>query len=143
MKYRLIHQERQWYGVGALCRAMGVSRGGYWAWVRRKPTARDEANVILLRDIRRVHGSSRGTYGSPRVHEALRKEGTSCGRKRVERLMRENGIQAKSGKKFKPVTTDSEHSCPVAPNVLDRRFAWGRPNAAWVADTTYIKTKEG
>ena len=143
MKFRFIQQERRWFGLSALCRAMGVTRGGYWAWVRRKPSARDEANVVLLQEIRRVHSAKRGVYGSPRIHDALRKEGISCGKNRVARVMRENGIRASTVTKFKPAATDSAHDLPVAPNILDRRFTWDRPNAAWVADTTYIRTKEG
>lgn len=143
MKFRFIQQERRWFGLDALCKAMGVTRGGYWAWVRRKPSPRDQANVVLLKDIRRIHAAKRGVYGSPRIYDALRKEGTSCGKKRVERVMSENGIQASCGAKFKPATTDSAHDLPVAPNILDRRFTWDQPNAAWVADTTYIRTREG
>jgi transposase InsO family protein len=143
MKFRFIQQERRWYGVDALCRAMGVSRGGYWSWVRRRPGPRQQADVILLADIRKIHAGKRRVYGSPRVHEHLEKQGVRCGRKRIERLMRENGIRAKQGKKFKPITTDSKHGLPVAPNILNRQFHRERPNEVWVADITYIPTEEG
>lgn len=143
MKFRFIQQERRWFGLDALCKAMGVTRGGYWAWTNRKPSARAKANAVLLRDIRRIHQAKRGVYGSPRLHDALQKEGIPCGKKRVERLMRQNGIRARCSAKFKPATTDSAHDLPVAPNILDRRFEWDRPNAAWVADTTYVRTEEG
>lgn len=143
MKFRFIHQERRWFGVDALCRAMGVTRGGYYSWLRRRPSARDHGNVVLLSQIRRVYAESRQNYGSPRVHDQLQDEGIHCGRKRVERLMRENDIRAKSAKKFKPTTTDSKHNLPVAPNLLDRKFERGQPNEAWVADLTYIPTEEG
>ena len=143
MKFRLIHQERQWHGVNTLCRALSVSRGGYWKWLKHRPSSRQLGDSLLLSDIRRVPGDGRKAYGSPRVHEALGKEGVRCGRKRVERLMKENGIKAKQGKKFKPVMTDSWHQLPVAPNVLNRQFVRERPNEVWVADTTYISTKEG
>ena len=83
MKFRFIQQERRWFGLDALCRAMGVTRGGYWAWMRRKPSARDHANVVLLKDVRRIHKAKRGVYGSPRIHDALRKQGISCGKKRI------------------------------------------------------------
>ena len=143
MKFRFIDQERRWYRLDSLGKVMGVTRGGYWAWVKRKPSARDLANVGLLKDIRRIHAAKRGVYGSPRIHDPLQKEGISRGKKRVERLKRQNGIRATSGAKFRPATTDSARDLPVAPNILDRRFEWDRPNAAWVADTTYIPTQEG
>ena len=143
MKFRFIQQEHRWYSVDGLCRAMGVTRGGYWSWVRRRPGPRQLADVALLADISRIHKGKRRVYGSPRVHDHLMKEGTRCGRKRVERLMRENGVRAKQSKKFKPRTTDSKHSLPVAPNILNRQFRRDRPNDAWVADITYIPTEEG
>ncbi len=143
MKFRFIQQERRWYGVDTLCRAMDVSRGGYWSWVQRKPGPRQLADVVLLADIRRIHKDKRRVYGSPRVHDHLQKKGVRCGRKRIERLMRENGIRAKQGKKYKPTTTDSEHNLPVAANILNRQFQRERPNEAWVTDITYIPTEEG
>lgn len=143
MKFRLIHQERRWHGVDALCRAMGVTRGGYWSWLRRRPGPRQQGDAKLVADILRIHKGRRKVYGSPRVHDHLQKEGIRCSRKRIERLMRENDIKAKQSKKFKPATTDSKHDHPVAPNVLDRRFHWEHPNQAWVTDLTCIPTEEG
>lgn len=143
MKFRFIQQERRWYGVDALCRVMGVTRGGYWSWVRRRPGPRQLADVVLLADIRKIHKDKRRVYGSPRIHDHLQKEGVRCGRKRIERLMRENDIRAKQGKKYKPTTTNSKHNLPVAPNILNRQFRRDRPNEAWVADITYIPTEEG
>jgi putative transposase len=143
MKMRLIHQERRWFRLEALCHALGVTRGGYWSWLRRRPGLREHANVLLLADIRRIHAGNRRVYGSPRVHDQLQKEGTHCGRKRVERLMRENNIRAKQSKKYKPATTDSRHDLPVATNILNRQFTRERPNEAWVADITCIPTEEG
>lgn len=143
MKFRFIQQERRWFGIDVLCQAMGVTRGGYWSWVGRRPSPRQQADVVLLADIRRIHKSKRRVYGSPRIHDELQKKGVHCGRKRVERLMRENGVRAKQGKKYKPTTTDSAHNLPVAPNILNRQFTRERPNEAWVTDITYIPTKEG
>ena len=133
MKFRFIHQERRWFGVDALCAAMAVSRGGYWAWLKRRPSARQLGDSVLLADIHKAHKKGRGVYGSPRIHEALGKAGVECGKKRVERLMKENGIRAKQGKKYKPVGTDSSHHMPVAPNNLNRQFERQAPNEAWVA----------
>ncbi len=98
---------------------------------------------MLLADVKRFYGDGRGTYGSPRIYSALRSEGTKCSRKRVERLMRQNGIRAKHRRKYKPQCTDSAHQLPVAPNLLDRQFSRANPNEAWVTDTTYIPTSEG
>ena len=143
MKFLFIQQEQRWFGVDAMCQAMGVTRGGYWSWVRRKPSARQQGDAVLLSDIRRVHKDNRRVYGSPRIHDVLGKEGVHCGRKRVERLMRENSLRAKQGKKYKPLTTDSQHDLPVAPNILNRQFKRQCPNEVWVADITYIATQEG
>ncbi len=143
MKFRLIHQEQRWHGVDVLCEALGVSRSGYWAWIKRRPSARQLGDSLLLADIQSIHGDNRKVYGSPRIHDALTKKGVQCGRKRVERLMKENSIRAKQGKKYKPVMTDSVHQLPVAPNVLNREFKRKQQNEAWVADTTYIWTQEG
>lgn len=143
MRFRFIQQERRWYGVDTLCQVMDVTRGGYWSWVQHRPGPRQLADVVLLADIRRIHKGKRQIYGSPRIHDHLQKKGVRCGRKRIERLMRENGIKAKQGKKYKPTTTDSKHNLPVAPNILNRQFARERPNEAWVADITYIPTEEG
>ena len=143
MKFRFIHQERRWFGLETLCRAVGVTRGGYYAWLRRRPSARERKNAVLLSKIRRVHFESRRRYGSPRVHDQLGQEGVRCGRKRIERLMRENGLRAKAGKKYRPKTTDSNHRMPVAPNLLARDFEREKPNDVWVADITYVRTDEG
>ena len=142
MKFRFIHQERRWYGVDNLCRAMGVTRGGYWSWLGRRAGPRQQADAVLLADIRRIYKEKRRTYGSPRIHDQLQKEGKRHGRKRIERLMREHDMRAKQSKKFKPATTDSKHDHPVAPNVLDRRFHWEHPNQAWVTDLTCIPTEK-
>jgi putative transposase len=143
MKFRFIYQEQRWYGLDRLCRAMGVSRAGYWAWLKRRPSARKIGDSMLLADVQRIYGQGRGTYGSPRIHDELGKEGTRCGKKRVERIMKEAGIRARPMKKFVPTTTDSKHRMPVAPNVLNRQFKREAANEAWVADTTYIATREG
>jgi transposase InsO family protein len=143
MKFRLIDREKIWHRIDALCRALGVSRGGYWSWRRRRPSARTLDDSLLLADVKRIYGDGRGNYGSPRIHDALSKEGTKCGKKRVERLMRENGLKAKHKRKYKPASTDSTHKLPVAENLLDRQFEQSKPNQAWATDTTYVWTGEG
>jgi len=96
----------------------------------------------LVIEIELSHKASDRTYGSPRVHEDLQEQGIRCGRKRVARLMRENGIRAKQARRFK-ATTDSDHNDPVAPNLLDREFHVDVPDRVWAADLTYIWTREG
>ena len=97
---------------------------------------------MLLKDIRRVHVDSDHTFGSPRVYRGLRLEGISCSKARIERLMRDNAVRTMHKRRF-VVTTNSKHNLPVAPNILDGRFGWERPNQAWVGDITYIPTNEG
>lgn len=95
-----------------------------------------------MRVIEDIHKASRGTYGSPRILAELKGLGFRCSKARVERLMKKNGIRAKTHRKFR-VTTDSKHSLPVAPNVLERNFSPNTPNASWGGDITYVWTREG
>ena len=92
--------------------------------------------------IKEIHQESKGEYGSPKIHQELRRRGTRCGQNRVARLMRKDGLKAKTIRKFK-ATTNSNHSLPVAENLLNRDFMPAEPNKAWVADITYIWTNEG
>lgn len=143
MIYRFIDAEKAHYPVVLLCRVLGVSRSGYHKW-RGRPqmTARKRSDEVLMSRITQVHRTSRGTYGSPRVHRALRRQNHRVSRKRVERLMRESGLFSRRKKKFKQ-TTDSRHGLPVAPNVLEQVFEAKKPNEAWVTDITYVWTQEG
>lgn len=101
------------------------------------------ADRVLLGEIWRVHGGSRGRYGSPRVHAALCAEGVRAGRHRVAGLMRRHGIAARRFRGARPRTTNSRHTFPVAPNLLGRQFTADRPNQVWLADLTFIRTAEG
>ena len=121
---------------------LDVSRKAYYAWSKKPLTARQIRDKELLVHIKEIYRMSRRTYGSPRVHDDLKKLGIKCSRKRVERLMKENGLVSIHKKKF-VVTTNSKHNLPVAPNILSRRFYADRPNQVWVADITYIPTREG
>jgi transposase InsO family protein len=131
------------YPVRQLCLALEVTRSGYYAWCRGQETAREAANRLLTEEIRRVHRQKKGRYGSPRVTEQLRREGHRCNHKRVERLMRKNGLKGCSSRKRRVCTTNSEHDHPVAPNLLLNRPAPSRPNEVWVADITYVPTAQG
>jgi transposase InsO family protein len=142
VKFAFIAAEKAFYPVEALCDVLEVSRSGYYAWTKRRPPARALSDAQLEAEIAAVHRKSRGTYGSPRVHAELRAKGVRVGKKRVERLMREGGIQARRKRPFRR-TTDSNHTQPIAPNVLGRQFDVKAPNQAWVTDVTYIPTDEG
>jgi transposase InsO family protein len=125
-----------------MCNLLGVSRAGFYAWLERPESDRALRDRELTGSIQAIHEASRGTYGSPRVHEELRESGVHVGRKRVERLMREGGIQARRKRSFRK-TTDSNHAFPVAPDLLQREFSVGGADKAWVADITYLWTAQG
>jgi len=128
--------------VEILCKMLGVSRSGYYAWVSRPKSNRSMENEKLLEHIQKSHTNSRRTYGYRRVHQDLVAEQISVAKNRVYRLMKKHGIQAKTRKKFK-VTTDSKHSNPIYKNILNREFNVNKPNLRWVSDITYIPTQEG
>lgn len=142
MKYRFIEKHQDRYSVGRVCTLLGVSRSGYYAWKKRKPSQREQINQALIDHIRRIHKMSRKAYGSPRVHAQLKKQGYACNQKTVARLMHQDGLKAQR-KYRKVITTNSKHSFPVAPNVLNREFQAEKPNQKWVADITYVPTEEG
>ncbi len=131
------------YPVRELCLVLQVTRSGFYAWCRGQETARQAANRLLTEEIRRVHQQKKGRYGSPRITEQLRRQGHRCNHKRVERLMRQNGLRGCSSRKRRVCTTDSDHDQPVAPNLLLERAAPSRPNEVWVADITYVPTAQG
>jgi putative transposase len=131
-----------------LCRILDVSVSGYYRWrsrqQRRQPTVRQHANAQLSQAIGILHNRSHATYGSPRIHAQLRAEGWVCSKQRVERLMRQQGLQGKSKRqRRRPVTTLSQHTLPVVRNLLNQEFCATRPNQKWVADITYIPTVQG
>ena len=142
MKFAFIDAEKARWPVEVQCDVFGVSRSGYYAWKGRPeaPRAREDAEVVI--EIKAASEVGRGNYGSPRVHRELRAQGRRISRKRVERLMRQEGIVARKKRRFRK-TTDSNHSHPIAPNVLARNFNVELPDTAWVTDVTYVWTHEG
>ena len=126
-----------------MCKALGLSASGYYAWRARPESARETSNRALIEDIRLIHAESSGTYGSPRIHAVLRGHGRRVGRSRIERLMRRAGLRGLAALPRRARTTDSRHSYPIAPNRLGRNFEAAAPNQVWLADLTYIPTGEG
>jgi len=142
MKYWFIDQHRCTHGVQKMCLVIGASRSGYYGWKRQPQSKRQRENEKILMEIRESHKNSHRAYGSPRITEDLRANGTKCSENRVARLMKVHGIIAKAKKKFK-ATTSSKHNLPVAENLLNQDFAAEKPNTVWVSDITYIWTLEG
>jgi len=141
-RFAFIHAEKAAFPIKALCRVLKVSRSGYYSWVERGPSARVRRDEELATKIRVIHREHRERYGSPRIHAELTASGDQVGRKRVARLMRQNGLKARPRKHYKR-TTDSGHKHPVAPNLLKQDFTTDRPNEVWVGDITYLWTLEG
>ena len=141
-RYRFIDAERVNHTVSLLCRTLTVSRSAFYTWLSGAESQRRLADRKLAVHIRAVHRESRGTYGSPRVHAALRAQGLRVGRRRVARLMKAAGLEGLPRKRFK-TTTVSDSSLPVAPDLLGRDFDSKAPNQVWVADITYVRTARG
>ena len=143
MRFGFIEQHARTFPVRLMCRVLGVSASGYYAWRSRPESPRAMANRRLLQQVQRLHARHQGRYGSPRMHAALRAEGhrISCGR--VERLMRRHGIRALASRRFRPATTNSRHSLPIAPNLLQQKFTASVPNRVWLADITYSAPRPG
>ena len=121
---------------------LSVSSSGYYAWRGRPESARARQDRELLGEIEALHAETRQSYGSPRIHKALKARGFSCGENRIARLMQLHEIKAKKPRSYKR-TTDSNHAMAVAENVLDRHFSPDHPDQVWASDITYISTREG
>lgn len=140
MKYRFVDEQRRDHAVSILCRVLGVSTSGYYAWRDRPESARAVRDRWLTVEIRAAFAKSHRTYGSPRIYRELH-ERFGCGENRIARLMRLDGIRARRKTRFKG-TTDSQHALAVAPNRLPDVVVT-RPNQVWVTDVTYIGTRQG
>jgi len=143
MRYAFIDTHAGAFSVKRMCRLLKVSRSGYYAWKQRPPSQREQINQALLEKIRKVYQRSRKTYGSPRIHAYLRREGVLCSRNRVARLMRKHQIMAIKAPRWHPVTTRQSPGARTAPNLLNQDFSAQAPNQKWVTDITYIDTAEG
>ena len=142
MRFALIDGAKAQFPVHRLCRVLGVSQSGYFAWRGRSACRRQRDDLVLLAHVRSAFALSNGTYGSPRMTRELQDAGLVVGRCRIARLMRDNGLQARQKRRFKR-TTDSHHAWPVAPNLLDQDFTAPGPDKKWGADISYVWTREG
>jgi putative transposase len=140
--YRLIEAEKARHSVPLLCRLLGVSRSGYYAWRRRPPSERARFDAVLSEKIETIHRNSRATYGAPRLHAELRAIGIRCSRKRVARLMRRAKLRGcLRGRRMR--TTHRVALQQAAADLVERNFASEEPDRLWVADITYVRSKEG
>ena len=140
--FHFIQANRANHPIQMMCKVLGVSRSGYYAWLGRPPSRRERENGKLLKVIREIHADSRGVYGSMRVYQALLRLGVRCGRHRVARLMRQDSLQGVPRRKFKR-TTRKMPGRPVALDRVRRDFTATAPNRKWATDITYIATREG
>jgi transposase InsO family protein len=143
MTYSLIKDNAAEHGVGTLCEALEVSRGGYYEWLRRSPSLRASEDESIKRRVGHYHSKSRGSFGYRMIHSYLTEEGIRCGRDRTLRLMREMGVKGCQAKRFKPQGTHSDHGYGYAANLLGELDAPDRLDQVWVADTTYLKIRSG
>lgn len=141
-RYAWISEHRGTFPVAVTRRVLGVSRAGFYSWLNRGPSARDQGNERLKVAIRAAHGKTRESYGARRLQPELASMGFVAGRDRIARLRRQMGLQCRQKRKFK-ATTNSAHSLPVAENVLGQVFEPSRPDQVWCGDITYISTDEG
>ena len=142
MIFAWIEERKTEWPIVLLCRVLEVSRSGFYAWRSRDVSAAEERREELTAEVKEIHAQVKARYGSPRIHAELVAKGHACSVNFVAQVMREAGIAAKTRRKFRQ-TTDSNHGLPVAENILDRDFDPDEPNTSWVADVTYIPTREG
>ncbi len=142
MIFAFIQEHQDVWPIRVMCDTLEVSAAGFYAWRSRPTSEQQQRRDALLVEIAAIHVEFKERYGSPRIHRELKGKGIPCCVNTVARLMQDHDIRAKTKRKFKH-TTDSNHSLPVAENLLDRQFEPQGPNERWVADITYIPTREG
>jgi len=140
--YHFVDCEKATFPIVTMCRVLGVSPSGFWAWSKRPPSERARSDATLTGEIRRIHERSRGTYGVPRVHAELRYQGTRCSRKRVARLMTLAGLEGVQRRRAIRTTVRDRDAAP-APDLVNRSFRASAPDQLWVADITYVPTWAG
>lgn len=140
--YELIHAERGDIPVARACRALRVSRSGYYQWLQREPSTRCIDDGVLAAEVKQVFDEHRGRYGAPRIRQALRRRGPRPSKKRIARVMRKLGLRGHTPRRFRR-TTDSRHTKRIAPNLLGRDFNAAAPNQVLAGDITYVATTDG
>jgi putative transposase len=140
--YEFVEREKATYPVRAVCRVLGVSPSGYYAWRTRPPSARAQADTQLATRVAHIYRASAGTYGAPRIHAELAATGSTCGRKRVARLMRQAGLVG-CHRRRRVKTTRRDSGQESAPDLVQRAFTAPAPDHLWVTDLTYVPTGEG
>ena len=143
MVFRFMKKYESVYPVEKMAYVLDVSRAGYYKYINWKESKTQRRNNELLNKIRAISKGSRETYGSPRIHAALQKQGEKCSKKRVAKIMRNNGIQSKIRKKWKATAKGSKDLSRIAPNLLNQNFKVNEINKVWVLDITYVATREG
>jgi transposase InsO family protein len=142
MKFQFMQQHAIEFSLQRMSNVFNVSRSGYYKYIKVGLSERTQENMRLLAEIKVIHADSRQTYGSPRIHAVLSHQNEICSRKRVARLMKKEGLQAKMRKRYK-LTTQANPKAKAAPNLLQQDFTADMPNQRWVTDITYIATAEG
>jgi putative transposase len=139
---KLVNLGKSALGVTQTCRLLGVAKSSYYDQVKRSPKRALRCRA-LVSQIRAVFEEHLGNYGSPRIYRDLRGKGVRVSRRRVASLMREYRLVARQKRRFRPMTTDSNHDGPIAPNLLQQDFSASAPNRIWVGDITFVATREG
>ena len=142
MRFQFIDEHRDEFPIRRMCKELNVSSSGYYAWCKRPASAREMANQELYNKIKAVYNDNRGVYGSPRIYRELKEQGVACSENRIARLMRLRSLRAKQSRRFKS-TTKRNKAHQAAPNLLKRDFDTKQPDQKWLADITYIATREG
>jgi len=139
MKYEFIQKNCEEFKVVKLCQVLGVSRSGYYDYLKRD---KNDKNEEIIEAIKHEYSESNGIYGSPKIYKKLKSKNIKCGKNKVAKIMQENGIKSKVCRKHK-ATTNSNHNLPIAENILNRQFQPEELNKAWGSDITYVPTEEG
>jgi len=142
VKYAWIVENRDSFPIARMCHALGVSPSGYYAWRKREPRPQSQRREKIARAAVEAYQESDGVYGYRKVHDDLIEQEVECCRETVRKILHEQGLFSRTKRKF-VVTTDSQHTMPVAENLLDRQFEATGPNQKWAADITYLATDEG
>lgn len=142
MRFEFMKKNEKEFNVEKMAEVLGVSRSGYYDFLKRVESTRSKENKLLKSKIKDIYGMSRGIYGSPRIHAEMKKQGGACSRRRVAKLMREDKIQAKMRKSWKKTTRVNEKA-KISINHLNQNFVTEEPDQVWVSDITYVATREG